>query len=149
MKKYFRLISAFTLLLLASCTPSAQKQMSSPINGLQITDMKISVGSAKGSTDTQVVSYVVTVYNSNSSAITLDWLEPVLEDSTTSRVLDPSLQVEVGRTIAPNSGLVVNGSFTLNTSGLSKADMKNWHFIDLIKCATDVIVPVPLGGSKS
>ena len=147
MKNNFYLILVFALLLLTSCTSSAQAQTSSSTNGLQITDMKVSVGAAAENTGTQLVSYDVTIYNTNPSTIVLDWLEPVLEDSTSSRVTDQNLRVKVGQTITPNTGLVITGSFKIDTSGLTKADMENWQYIYSIKFASEEVIPVPLGGS--
>jgi hypothetical protein len=145
MKKTFRLILIFTLFLLTSCASPVQAQMSSSTNGLQITDLKISIGAAEGKTDIQKVSYEVTIHNASSGAIDLKWLEPVLEDSVSSRALDQNLQVTVDQTIAPDSELVINGMFKFNTNGLTKNDMADWHFIYQIKLSSEQTIPVPLG----
>jgi hypothetical protein len=63
--------------------------------------------------------------------------------------LDKNPQVIVDKTIAANEGLVVSGTFKLDTSGLTKADMQNWHYIDRMKLASEGTIPVRTGGIKS
>ena len=147
MKKNVWLMAAVILVLVAGCSPTDQAKLSTPTNGLQITDMKISVSAEAGDTNTQVVSYEATIHNSSSGVITLKSLEPVFESSVSSRVLDSNPQVMVDKTIAPDEGLVVNGSFKLDTSGLTKSDMKNWHYIDSIKFSMEETIPVPPNSS--
>jgi predicted component of type VI protein secretion system len=149
MKKNMWLMAAMILVLVAGCSPTDQAKLSTPTDGLQITDMKVSVSAEAGNVNTQVVSYEATIHNASSGVITLKSLEPVFESSVSPRVLDKNPQVVVDKTIAPDEGLVVNGSFKLDTSGLAKSDMKNWHYIDLIKLASEETIPVPTGGSKS
>ena len=50
--------------------------------------MTVSVGAAGGNSDTQIVSYEVTVHNAGANDITLDWIEPVLQDFVSSRALE-------------------------------------------------------------
>jgi hypothetical protein len=149
MKKNVWLMAAVILVLVAACSPTDQAKLGTPTNGLQITDMKISVGAEAGATNTQVVSYEATIYNSSSGEITLKSLEPVFESSVSSRVLDKNPQVMVDKAIAAKAGLIISGSFRLDTSGLTKTDMKNWHYIDLIKFALEQTIPVPLNGGTS
>ncbi|MCB9113227.1 MAG: hypothetical protein H6634_18430 [Anaerolineales bacterium] len=148
MKKIFWIIVVFSSFLFIGCSPIDQAQMSLPTSNLQITNMKISVGSAKKKPDAQVVSYDVTIHNSSSNAITVAWAEPVLENSVSSRVSGQSLLVTIGKTIAPNSSLVINGSFIIDTTGLTKSDMKKWRYIDLMKLSSEETIPVPVEKSQ-
>ena len=149
MKKSVWLMTAVILVLVAACSPTDQAKLGTPTNGLQITDMKVSVSAEAGNANTQVVSYEATIHNASSGAITLKSLEPIFESSVTPRVLDKNPQVVVDKTIAANEGLIVSGTFKLDISGLTKADMQNWHYFDLMKLASEEIIPVPTGGSKS
>jgi hypothetical protein len=149
MKKSIWLMTAVILVLVAACSPTDQAKIGTPTNGLQITDMKVSVGAEAGGTNTQVVSYEATIHNASSGEITLKSLEPVFESSVSPRVLDKNPQVMVDKTIAANEGLIVSGTFKLDIRGLTKADMQNWHYIDLIKLVSEETIPVPLGGGIS
>jgi len=137
-----------TLYLLSGCLPSAPAQTSSQPSGLQISDMTVSVGAAERNSDTQIVSYEVTVHNAGTNDIALDWIEPVLQDSVSSRALEQNLRVMVNETVTPNSTLAVKGSFAFDASGLTKADMDNWRFIDQIRLSSERTIPVPSGDNK-
>ena len=110
--------------------------------------MTVSVGAAERNSDTQIVSYEVTVHNAGTNDIALDWIEPVLQDSVSSRALEQNLRVMVNETVTPNSTLAVKGSFAFDASGLTKADMDNWRFIDQIRLSSERTIPVPSGDDK-
>jgi hypothetical protein len=90
---------------------------------LQITDVSFSVGGDNGEPGRQTLSYNVVINNPSNRVVTLLWLEPVLQNSISVRVLDTDLRNAVNKVLEPNSQEGIHGQLTLNTNGLSKLEI--------------------------
>lgn len=143
MKKTFWISLALILFLLVGCSTSASATASSSAHELQITDMKVSVGASEDNTDVQLVSYAVTLHNASAHEIVLAWITPLLQEEVATRALGQDLQVLVNKAIAPNASLEVSSSFAIDTSGLTKADMEGWRYIEVIRLSAEQTIPVP------
>jgi hypothetical protein len=125
-KKTALWIIVFPIFLLTGCSQSKSTPTGMLTSGIQIMDLRSTVGLAEENVNQQVVSYNVTLLNPGPDAVTLLWLEPVLQDPISKRVLDKNLRIMVDQTMAPNSPLVVTGTFNFDTSGLTKTEIASW-----------------------
>ena len=149
MKKTLWLSLMFCLLLLTGCSSSVFSQSQSSSSDLEITDMKVSVSAAEENENSQVVQYQISFRNTDSKAVNLKWIEPVLQDIVATKATDQNYRVTVDKTISPHSSLVVSGSFNIDTSGLTKTEMADWQYIDQIKISSEQVLPVPAGDDGS
>ena len=149
MKKLYWLGAVFCLLAFSGCSSSAFLQSKPSSGDLEVTDMQVSVGAVEGNKDIQVVHYQISFQNTDSEAINLKWIEPVLQDVVASKATDQNHQVTVDKTISPDSSLTVTGSFHIDTRGLTKSDKAGWQYITQIKISVEQILPVPAGDDGS
>ena len=123
----------------------------SPINpvnrqtyGIRIIDSSFSISSVDGNPDQQVVSYKVTLDNSNVNPVVLLWLEPVLQDFVSGRMLDNSIRVDVNQTLDPNTQLEVQGKLVVDTSGITKLDLsKLGSIVSGFTISLNQTIPLP------
>jgi hypothetical protein len=149
MKKIFSSYLIIAIFLLASCSPVtptvfpvATKVDGIVSSGLRIQNWGTSVSGEEGNSNLQVVSYNVTLFNPGPNTVTLKWLEPVLKDTITKRVLDKDLRVTVNQIIAPNSPLVVSGKFNFDSNGLTKTDIARWgSFLSGVTFLSEQTIP--------
>lgn len=120
---------ALSLLWLAGCAAPVQTPVAPPLkngalfSGLQLTGMSTAIGAAPEGPNRQVVTYHATLFNPGPNPVTLAWVQPKVKDALAQRVDAAGLRQAVGQTIPPNSPLVVDGSFSFDATGLSKADI--------------------------
>ena len=123
----------------------------SPINpvnsqtyGIRIMDASSSISGVDGNPDQQVVSYKVTLDNSNANPVILLWLEPVLQDFVSGRMLDNSIRVDVNQTLDPNTQLEVQGKLVVDTSGITKLDLsKLGSIVSGFTISLNQTIPLP------
>jgi hypothetical protein len=139
MRKMIFWIVIFTTLMISSCSPAI-----APSAGVQITQVTVAVGGAEGSADQQVVSYKVTMQNTTQNNVILRWIEPVLNERISGRLIDDSQRVFVDKTLKANSSLVIDGQFRFNSSSATKSEIADWEpfFKDML-VSTELELPLP------
>ena len=97
------------------------------------------------SSDTeQVVSYHLTLYNGEPVDIRVHWIEPVLIEQVSERLLIPDHRVVVEKTLAPNSSLEISGEFTFENKGATKTEIMSWEpLFTGITLSSEMTLPVP------
>ena len=139
MRKTILWIFILIALMTSSCSPAP-----APSAGIRITDVMVAVGGAEGSVDQQVISYEVTLQNATQNDVILHWLEPVLSEKISDRLVDDSLRVSVEKTLGANSSLIVAGQFRVDSSGVTKGQITSWEpfFKDML-VSIDLKLPLP------
>ncbi len=143
MKKRFVSILV-AVLLLASCSPSSNTNRDARSRGIQIIQMDTSIGASEGNANQQVISYHLTLYNGESVNIDVHWIQPVLVEQLSERVIDGDTRVQVEKTVSSNSSLEISGKFTFETKGATKADITNWEpLFTGFDLSTEMTLPPP------
>ena len=139
MRKTILWIFILIALMTSSCSPAL-----APSAGIRITDVMVAIGGAEGSVDQQVISYEVTLQNATQNDVILHWLEPVLSEKISDRLVDDSLRVSVEKTLEANSSLIVAGQFKVDSSGVTKGQITSWEpfFKDML-VSIDLKLPLP------
>jgi len=97
-----------------------------------------------GSDTEQVVSYHLTLYNGESVTMLVHWIEPVLIEQVSERVLTTDNRVVVEKTVAPNSSLQIAGEFTFENKGATKTEIVSWNpLFTGITLSWEVTLPLP------
>lgn len=122
MRKTILWIFTLIALMLSSCSPAI-----APSAGIRITNVSEAVGGAEGSAGQQVVSYKVTLQNATQNDLVLRWIEPVLPEKVSARLVDDSPRVSVDKTLGANSSLIVDGQFRFDASGMTKEQIARWE----------------------
>jgi hypothetical protein len=139
MRKTILWIFILIALMTSSCSPAP-----APSAGIRITDVTVAVGGAEGGVDRQIISYEVTLQNATQNDVILHWLEPVLSEKISDRLVDDSLRVSVEKTLGANSSLIVAGQFKVDSSGVTKGQITSWEpfFKDML-VSIDLKLPLP------
>jgi hypothetical protein len=139
MRKTILWIFILIALMTSSCSPAL-----APSAGIRITDVMVAIGGAEGSVDQQVISYEVTLQNATQNDVILHWLEPVLSEKISDRLVDDSLRVSVEKTLGANSSLIVAGQFRVDSSDVTKEQITSWEpfFKDML-VSIDLKLPLP------
>ena len=139
MRKTILWIFILIAIMTSSCSPAL-----APSAGIRITDVMVAIGGAEGSVDQQVISYEVTLQNATQNDVILHWLEPVLSEKISDRLVDDSLRVSVEKTLGANSSLIVAGQFRVDSSGVTKGQITSWEpfFKDML-VSIDLKLPLP------
>ncbi|MGD8404370.1 MAG: hypothetical protein PVJ21_11965 [Anaerolineales bacterium] len=109
-------------LMLSNCSP-----VPPPSAGIQITDVTVAVGRVEGSADQQVVSYKVTIQNNSQNDVIIHWIEPVLNEKISGRLIDGSPHTIVNKTLKANSSLKIDEQFKFDSSGITKEQITSWE----------------------
>jgi hypothetical protein len=128
MRKIIAWSMLFGMLILAGCaaqaTPTTAPLRSGMLSsGIQLNELSSGISVAKGNPNEQVVTYHVVLFNPGPNPVTLTWLEPVLKDPISTKTGHQDLRVLVNQSIPPNAPLVIDGSFSFDSSGMSKAEI--------------------------
>ena len=139
MKKTFLWSVVFVVLLLASCT-HAEK----PSGGIEITQVELAVGGAEGNVSQQIVSYKVTFHNASQNQVTIRWMEPVVNDNISSRIVGEDQHVTIDKVLDPGASLVASGQFTLDAGEATKSEITSWEpFFNQVLISTELELPLP------
>jgi hypothetical protein len=109
--------------VLAGCSSFASNPTGPLSSGLQVIDVRTTIGGPQAKTGTQDVSYKVTLLNPGPDKVTLVWVKPVVKDPVSQNILENDIRVMVNQTIAPNSQIVVSGTFSFDSRGFSKLEI--------------------------
>lgn len=144
MKKIAFLGLILAVFLLASCSPRQE-----PSAGIQITDTTVAVGGAEGSGDQQIVTYGLTLQNTTHNEVVVRWVEPVLNDAVSGRLIADSPRISVDKVLEPQSSLVVNGQFRFDASGVTKSEIDGWQpFFEEVHISTELNLFLPAQADK-
>jgi hypothetical protein len=141
MKK--RLVSLLfaAVLLFTSCSFSPNISRDAVPTGIKIIQLDTALG---GSETKQVVSYHLVLYNGESVNIVVHWIEPVLIEQVSKRVLPPGPRLVVEKALAPNSSLEIRGEFTFENKGATKTEIMNWGpLFTGITLSSEMTLPLP------
>ena len=141
MKKKIVSLLSVAALLFTSCSFSPQTSRDVASTGIKITQMDTALG---GSETEQLVSYHFVLYNGESVSIVVHWIEPVLIEQVSERLLTPDHRVVVEKTLAPNSSLEIRGEFTFENKGATKIEILSWEpLFTGITLSSDMTLPLP------
>lgn len=139
MKKVAIVGMLLVVFLLASCTSGPE-----PSAGIQITDTTVAVGGAEGSRDQQLVTYSLTLQNTTHNEVIVRWVEPILNETISGRLIGDSPRISVEKALGPQSTLAANGQFRFDASGVTKSEMAGWEpFIKGVRIATEWNLSLP------
>jgi len=144
MKKLLKLVLCLILpvvllLAYAACSPGGANS-----GGLSVIEMNASIGAVFSTSETQRLTYRVTLKNNSAVNIYIDYIEPVVIPDIDSRVLLAGLIKAVGRSVASGGTIEVSGSFTFDATGLSKQDIdKMQPIITGIRVVSDQTLKIP------
>ena len=144
MKKLLKLVLCLILpvvllLAYAACSPGGANS-----SGLSVIEMNASIGAVSSTSETQRLTYGVTLKNNSAVNIYIDYIEPVVIPDIDSRVLLAGLIKAVGRSVASGGTIEVSGSFTFDATGLSKQDIdKMQPIITGIRVVSDQTLKIP------
>ena len=140
MRKTIIWILVSASLMLSSCSPAPV-----PSAGIRITDVTVAISGAEGSANQQTVSYKLTLQNSAQNDLILHWIEPVLNEKISGRLVDDSVRLSVDKTLRANGSLIVDGQFRFDSSGVSKEQIASWEpFFKDVLVSIDLKLPLPI-----
>jgi hypothetical protein len=106
--------------------------------------MNTSIGAVSSTSETQRLTYGVTLKNNSAVNTYIDYIEPVVIPDIDSRVLLAGLMKAVGRSVASGGTIEVSGSFTFDATGLSEQDIdKMQPIITGIRVVSDQTLKIP------
>jgi hypothetical protein len=123
MRKVLLFCMVLVVFVLAGCSSFASNPTGAISSGLQVIDVRTTIGGPQAKTGTQDVSYKVTLLNPGPDKVTLVWVKPVVKDPVSQNILENDIRVMVNQTIAPNSQIVVSGTFSFDSRGFSKLEI--------------------------
>lgn len=112
------------VLVLVSCVSATPTGSGLSEPGLQIPSVQTSIGAVGGNPDRQAFSYTVALWNKQTEAVHLNWVEPVLSNRFAERVLTEDRRMTVDKTLAPGDAVEVSGQLHFDAAGLSKTELE-------------------------
>jgi hypothetical protein len=144
MRKSIRILTIIVIVFLAGCSVSGNTDTTESMTGIRIAEMDTAVGGIEGNLDEQVFSYHLTLLNTEPVDVVVHWIEPVLEEHVSGRVLIADRHVIVEKTLAPNTYLEISGGLTFDTQGATKMEIMSWEpFITGIKLSSEITLSLP------
>ena len=144
MKKRVMSLTIVVALFLANCSPSENTRTSASMTGIRITGMSTAIGGVKGNTNEQIFSYNLTLLNAEPVDVVVHWIEPVLVEEVSTRVLTTDRRLIVEKTLAPNTYLEISGKFTFDTEDTTKMQIMSWGpFITGITVSSEMTLSLP------
>jgi hypothetical protein len=82
--------------------------------------------------------------NATQNDLVLRWIEPVLPEKVSARLVDDSPRVSVDKTLGANSSLIVDGQFRFDASGMTKEQIARWEpLIKGVVISTEINLSTP------
>jgi hypothetical protein len=120
MKKSTMSLTILLVIFLTSCSLSANNPASESATGIRIINMVTASGSSE-------ISYDLTLFNAEPVDVVIHWIEPILSEDMSQRVLTTDRRVIVEKTLASNTNLKISGRITFDAGGASKVQIASWE----------------------
>ncbi len=106
------------MIVLTACNISKPEDKQN--KDLEVYGMSSALGSAGNDLDKTKFSYTIPITNNSDEDIYIEWMEPVLGDKVSNRVLSSDLRINVQNKVIPEESLEIAGEIILDTKGLTK-----------------------------
>ena len=135
------LLTLIFLIIFTSCNNTAKEReqllLTIP-HDIRVSDMVFSIGGNKDNFDTQVISYEITLKNTDVVKKHIKWVEPELSQEFKSRILSKDLKIQVEKEVEPNAFLTIEFEIEFDSKGMSKEDIiKLQPYVTELKVITE------------
>lgn len=130
MRKLFLILCALLILFLGivvSLNLGQYDHISKPEVGLRLTSITTAIGAVDNETDRQSLSYRAYLFNGLEDEVYVDWVEPLLHEELSKRLLTKDSRVVVSMQLAPGVSIEITGSVIFSSEGLSKEEIAKWE----------------------
>ena len=140
-RSVFPIIAIITIVLLTSSGSCAN---SKPVkSGLAIPSATSSVGGNTNNPADQIFFYTITLQNTRSTEVTVNYIEPILLDPFATKAKGNDFRVTVDKSIDPGATIEISGEIQFDATGMTKEEiMAMQPFFGEININTDEMLAV-------
>jgi hypothetical protein len=138
------ILLAALVLGMSGCAALGKDAQQAATPDLQVPELTTSIGRRQGDTDEQVFSYTVYLQNTSEAPIHVKWIEPLLSEPFSPRVLSSDPRLTVDATLAAQEGREISGELVFDAQGLTKDQILALEpFMSGINVASERVLALP------